>query len=286
MKRLALVALLLAQGCSPDREVVEIYKGTDGQNGVDGAGCSSERQNFKHRVKITCGTTVTYVYDGHNGQAGASCRVEQVEGGGLVTCGNSLPVYIANGAPGPAGQTGQDGQPGRDGLNGQDGEDAVQPGLDCNVHNLANWDGVSDIRTTIANNPAVGSFVLPNLSVGDTSAAAGFPGMPAALQQTVGYDGYALDCYGYLNVPTSGLYNFSTLSDDGIRVVIQDQAIINNPGLHAPTTDTALSRDLNRGPNKINVIYYQGPHSQIALQLKWSGPNTAEQVVPAASFTH
>lgn len=258
-------------------------------NGKDGESCSSIRQNSQSRVKITCGNTVTYVYDGEdgeNGKDGKSCTVTSAPGGANVKCGNDPAVFIANGAPGPQGTAGPQGQPGRDGLDGADGEDAFLPGLSCNVHDLKNWDGVTNILTVLANNAPVGNFTLANLNVGDSPSANGFPGMPSSIQNKVGLEGYALDCNGYLNIQTSGMHVFKMLSDDGVRLVIQDQVIINNPGLHAPTTDVSTSRELHRGPNKINVIYYQGPHSQIALQLKMSGPNTAEQVVPSTLLRH
>lgn len=285
----------------PNQYPVLINDGKDGKDGEDGTSCSSVRQNSQNRVKITCGQVVTYVYDGEdgedgkdgkNGKDGSSCTAYPAPGGANIKCGNNAPVFLANGAVGPQGvpgipgAPGQQGLPGRDGLNGQDGEDAFLPGVSCNVHNLANWDGVTNILTVLAASAPAGNFTLANFNVGDSPSANGFPGMPTSLQNAVGLEGYALDCYGYLNVETSGMYTFKTLSDDGVRLVIQDQVIINNPGLHAPTTDVSASRELQRGPNKINMIYYQGPHTQIALQLKWSGPNLAEQVVPAARLTH
>lgn len=269
----------------PNQSPVLISDGTDGDS------CSSSRQNSQNRVKITCGETVTYVYDGEdghngsNGTNGTSCSVIPASGGANIKCGNAPSVFLANGATGPAGTQGAQGQPGRDGLNGQNGEDAVQPGLSCNLHNLASWSGTTSLPEALAANPAVGSFTLANFSVPDSQASGGFPGMPAYLQALVGYDGYALDCSGYLNVPTSGAYTFKLLSDDGSRLLIEDNVIIENQGLHAPATVTG-SAQLNRGPNRINVVYYQGPYSQIALELKWSGPNTAEQVAPASAFTH
>jgi hypothetical protein len=270
----------------------------DGRDGKDGESCSSTRQSSQKRVKITCGNAVTYVYDGEDGKNGkdgkdgSSCTVTPAPGGANVKCGNDSPVFLANGSQGPQGlpgipgAQGPQGLPGRDGLNGQDGEDAVKPGLSCNVHDLSNWNGVTNILTVLSASAPVGNFVMSNLNVGDTPSANGFPGMPASIQNMVGLTGYALDCQGYLNVETSGMHTFKTLSDDGVRLVIQDQVIINNPSLHAPTTDVSTSRELHRGPNKINVVYYQGPHTQIALRLSWSGPNMSEQVVPAARFTH
>jgi hypothetical protein len=158
-------------------------------------------------------------------------------------------------------------------------------GLVAQVHNLPAWDNVT-LPNLFIGNPTLGTFITQNLNVGDTPSSQGFPGMPAALQQQVGYDGYSLDINGYLNVPTTGNYVFKMLSDDGAILLINDQVVIADDSLHSPSTKTSASIRLNAGLNRINVIYYQGPHSQIALQLKWSGPNLTEQVIPATALSH
>lgn len=158
-------------------------------------------------------------------------------------------------------------------------------GLTAQVHNLPAWDNVT-LPNLFVGNPTLGTFVTQNLNVGDTPASNGFPGMPAALQQQVGYEGYSLDINGYLNVPTTGDYVFKMFSDDGAILLINDQVVIADDSLHAPRTATSNTVRLNAGLNRINVIYYQGPQSQIALQLKWSGPNLSEQVIPATALSH
>ncbi len=266
----------------PGQFPVLIADGRDGEDGRDGASCSSERDDKKSRVKITCArghqvVSTSYVYDGQTGPIGAtgaagkSCTATAVKGGVSVKCGNDAAVFLAHG---------------EDGNDGQDGKDAITPGLSCNVHNLANWDGVTNILTVLSASAPVGNFTLANLSVGNSQSANGFPGMPASLQNQVGLTGYALDCNGYLNIETSGLYTFSMLSDDGVRLVIDNQVLINNPGLHAPTVNVSNSVELQRGQRSFNVIYYQGPHTQIALELKINGPHTPLQVIPSTKFTN
>jgi len=184
-----------------------------------------------------------------------------------------------NGLPGVAGPMGPAGPAGAAGSDGR------KPGLICNVHDLKDWNGDTTLPTILAKNPAVGSFVLANLSVGDTPSANGFPGMPKGLQDKVGLEGYALDCFGYLNIDTSGIHQFRLFSDDGSRLVIEDVVVIQNQGLHSPTTVTAKV-DLHKGLNRINVTYFQGPNHQIALELRASGPNTSEAVIPSTSFSY
>jgi len=271
----------------PDQSPILISNGKDGENGKDGKSCKSIRE--KNKVKIQCGKNFSYIYDGQDGKdgkKGTSCSAIATEGGANITCGNSSPVFIANGAIGPQGSVGPQGEQGRDGLDGKDGESAIQPGLLCNLHDLKSWDKKTSLPEALANNPIVGTFVLNNLSVPDSQAVNGFPGMPKDLQDLVGIEGYALDCNGYLNIKTSGQHTLKLLSDDGSRLSIEDDyLVIENQGLHAPAT-VSKTGNLNRGQNKINVVYYQGPVTQIALELKLSGPNTAEAVIPASAFTH
>ena len=158
-------------------------------------------------------------------------------------------------------------------------------GLVAQVHNLPAWDNVT-LPNLFIGNPTLGTFVMQNVNVPDTNASSGFPSMPSALQSQVGFDGYSLDINGYVNVPTTGNYVFNMLSDDGAVLLINDQVIIADDSLHAPHTATSASIRLNAGLNRINVIYYQGPQSQIALQLKWTGPNLTQQVIPSTALSH
>jgi PA14 domain len=203
-----------------------------------------------------------------------------------TACGKQTKTVTVKGIDGKDGANGQDGSDGQDGQDGADGANARKPGLSCNLHDLKSWDGKSSLPEILKNNPVIGNFVLPNLSVPDSQAVNGFPGMPKELQDIVGIDGYALDCYGYLNIETSGSHTIKLLSDDGSRLSIEDSFFfIDNQGLHAPQT-VSKTGHLNRGENKINVVYYQGPVTQIALELKMSGPNLVESVIPASAFTH
>ena len=190
------------------------------------------------------------------------------------------------GITGTNGRDGKDGVSGERGSDGAAGKDATQAGLSCNVHNLSNWNGITNILTALSGSAPVGKFTLANLNVGNSQASNGFPGMPVNLQSQVGIDGYALDCNGYLDIETSGMHTFSMLSDDGVRLVIDNKVIINAPQLQAPTINSSASVELQRGKRAFNVIYFQGPITQIALQLKYAGPFVPLMVVPSDRFTH
>lgn len=282
----------------PGQEPVLISDGTDGTS------CSVQRQEQYNRSKITCGDTVSYVYDGatgatgatgakgatgSTGAAGTSCTVHSAPGGANVTCG-SVTVFLANGSTGPQGTTGpqgpqgQPGTPGRNGLNGTNGEDAVNPGLNCNLYSI---DPNLGLPQEFANNTPVGNFTLLILNDFNSQSSAGLPGIPSNLQAKVGLTNYGLDCYGYLNVPVSGTYTLSLTSDDGSYLTLNNASTptISDPGEHPPQT-VSVTLFLNRGPNAIDVDYFQGPPTQVALGLQWTDTNGNTETIPASQYTH
>ena len=214
--------------------------------------------------------------------------------------GNSGAVG-ATGATGSQGSAGVQGNPGSNGNNGSNGSNGAPgtsgaagaaglgsiPGISCAVYNLPTYSNSTTLPEAFIGNAIVGTFILSAFNIPNSLAVNGFPGMPAAIQTVVGFDGYALDCDGYINITTSGDdYVFQLLSDDGSELRINDVIVISNQGVHAPSSVTSAATHLDRGLNKINIVYFQGPLTQIALQLSMSGPNLANEVVPALAYTH
>lgn len=258
MKKLLMLGFLLVLGCAPEKSVDATVVGKDGKDGVSIKG---DKGDAGDSVKGDIGAKGD---TGANGIAGTKGDK-----------GDSVKGDV--GAKGDAGVAGKDGKDGKDAL--------PKPGLVCDVHNVPNWNGDVSLPELFVGNTTVGSFSVLQLNVPDSPSNLGFPSMPSTIRTIVGDEGYALDCAGYINVATSGFYKIKLLSDDGSELRINDQLVISNQGLHAPQTKDATVR-LNKGQNRINVVYFQGPHTQIALELKWSGPNLLEQVVPAANFTN
>jgi hypothetical protein len=91
----AVVILALALGaCSPDREVVEVYKGEQGLPGLDG-------------------------------RDGTSCFVTAAEGGANLSCSDGSSAFVANGLPGEQGPQGIPGLAGEAGADGDSGGAAL-----------------------------------------------------------------------------------------------------------------------------------------------------------------
>lgn len=69
-------------------------------------------------------------------------------------------------------------------------------------------------------------------------------------------DHYGLVLEGYLDIPESGHYTFYVHSDDGSRLWIDGQAVIDNDGSHSPITkERALI--LEKGFHRIRIDYFE-----------------------------
>ncbi|MGL4335372.1 MAG: PA14 domain-containing protein [Turicibacter sp.] len=282
---LGYVAVAMLTGCSPQIKMADAeapapkngVDGKDGANGKDGKSCTVEQLTNGFKMSCPDGSFAT-VYNGTNGAAGSSCTATPTTGGISVKCGTNAPVFLTNGTNGV------------NGTNGADGADAIQPGLLCKVYDSRSVDRSEGLFKILNNATPKFEKVINQLDIPDSPSASGFPKFTAAERALVGDEDYALDCDGFLNVPVSGSYQFKMLSDDGSKLVINNNTLINMDQLQSPTVGTSNVVTLFKGPNKINVIYFQGPHSQIALKLDWSGPTSSglstSTLLPAAYLRH
>ncbi|HEV2344051.1 MAG TPA: glycoside hydrolase family 3 C-terminal domain-containing protein, partial [Actinocrinis sp.] len=89
---------------------------------------------------------------------------------------------------------------------------------------------------------------------------------------TLGGTNWSAKWTGTLTPPTTGTYNFSLTSDDGSRLYINGQQVINNWADQPPTTKTGSIALTAGQPVSIEVDYFQdGGGSQV--NLDWQIPN-------------
>lgn len=100
--------------------------------------------------------------------------------------------------------------------------------------------------------------------------------------QTESKENYALRFRGYVNVPKDGLYSFFTSSDDGSRLSIGENVLINNDGLHAVVRVGRLCR-LKAGLHPIEVTFFEAMGDE-ELLVEWEGPDLARQEIPAEAY--
>ncbi|WP_075996933.1 galactose oxidase-like domain-containing protein [Salaquimonas pukyongi] len=83
-------------------------------------------------------------------------------------------------------------------------------------------------------------------------------------------DDFAVRYSGDFHVGSGGQHTFYLTSDDGSRLYIDGELVVDNDGMQAPTLATA-SVNLDAGTHTIEVRYFEGGGPG-AIDLDWSGP--------------
>ncbi|MDB5292307.1 MAG: glycoside hydrolase, partial [Phycisphaerales bacterium] len=88
---------------------------------------------------------------------------------------------------------------------------------------------------------------------------------------------------GQVQAETTGTYTFSTRSDDGVRLWVNGQLIVNNWTAHGVTQNSGTI-SLKAGQKyTIKMEYFQNLGTSTA-ELLWSGPNVPLQAVPKSQL--
>lgn len=106
----------------------------------------------------------------------------------------------------------------------------------------------------------LGIIYTDQLNVPPTSFNDGFPGV------TDRATWFAIDYTGTFSVPSTAVYRFKIKSDDGSRLYIDGEQIIDNDGMHGPKEKEG-SVLLEAGAHTIRVKYFQGFPNLLCLQL-------------------
>jgi hypothetical protein len=96
-------------------------------------------------------------------------------------------------------------------------------------------------------------------------------------------DNFAVHYKGYIDVPYDGEWVFYLTSDEGSKLYVADNLIINHDGLHT-ATERSSSIWLKRGRHKIKVEYFEKTGTE-TLSLQYSGPATPRQNIPNNSLS-
>ncbi|WNJ17714.1 PA14 domain-containing protein [Pontibacter sp. G13] len=91
-------------------------------------------------------------------------------------------------------------------------------------------------------------------------------------------DEFSVRWEGFLDPDESGTYEFKAETDDGVRLKIRDQWIIDDWTSSGLTTRTATI-DLNGGDKVPFVMEYYEASGDATARLSWSGPNLDETIV-------
>lgn len=85
---------------------------------------------------------------------------------------------------------------------------------------------------------------------------------------------------GYVQIPVSGDYVFSTYSDDGVRLYVNSILAINNWSHHGTTLDSSPVFNFSAGQQvPLKLEWFQGPEYAV-IRLQWAYPGQASTVIP------
>jgi hypothetical protein len=84
---------------------------------------------------------------------------------------------------------------------------------------------------------------------------------------------------------TSDTYTFYTTSDDGVRLWINSQLVIDNWTLHAPTEDVSTPLVLNAGQTYDVVMEFFEAGGGAVASLSWSSPAQPKAIIPEARLS-
>jgi hypothetical protein len=96
-------------------------------------------------------------------------------------------------------------------------------------------------------------------------------------------DNYGLRFSGYLDIETFGSYTFYTNSEDGSKLYIDDQLVVNNDGIRNSPRERSGSKNLVPGKAKIVVDYFNATGDHF-LEVSYSGPGITKQVIPVTKL--
>ncbi len=117
-----------------------------------------------------------------------------------------------------------------------------------------------------------------------TPAASGVvPDITIDVPQLKRRDQFGLCFTGSVQVPTAGIYRFFTNSDDGSRLYINGELVVNNDGSHG-MKEVSGEMDLPSGSNSLVVTYFDSGGGD-GLVVSWAGPGFEKTRLPAAALT-
>ena len=93
---------------------------------------------------------------------------------------------------------------------------------------------------------------------------------------------YGLRFTGYIKIKKEGLYTFNLSSDDGSKLSIGNQLLVDNDGLHGVMSAIGMIR-LKSGMHPINISFFENSGDQ-KLDVSYEGPDISLRQIPADIF--
>ena len=91
---------------------------------------------------------------------------------------------------------------------------------------------------------------------------------------------FGFDFRGYLKIPSEGLYTFYLKTNDGGKMYLAEEVIIDNDGLH-PAIERTRTLALKKGTYPVMVKYFQEGGTNM-FKVSWKGPGIEKQEIPGS----
>jgi len=133
------------------------------------------------------------------------------------------------------------------------------------VH-LSLYEGNIGSLEHFTNMKLISSSVVQDLSIPDAHPA----------------DFFGLEFAGFIRIPKEGIYSFTIGSDDGSRLYVSGELLIDNDGIHgASPLDRQIA--LSAGYHPIRLIYFDNQYGE-ELNVNITGPGTQENIIPGSLY--
>ena len=133
---------------------------------------------------------------------------------------------------------------------------------------------------------AAAYFADSNLSgaaLGRTDATIDFDWGNGAPANGVAADSFSVRWAGQVQTQFSETYTFTTLSDDGVRLWVNGQQLINNWTDHGPMENSGTITLVAGQKYDVKMEYYENAGGAVA-KLSWASPSTAKQIIPTTQL--
>ena len=144
------------------------------------------------------------------------------------------------------------------------------PGLDAKYYALASPTVLPDFSALVS----FGDEVVPNINYASTNGD--FAGSGRS-------DNVGAVFTGWIDIPTTGFWTLNTNSDDGSKLWIGSDLVVDNDGLHGMTLRSG-TRALAAGRHAIRVEFFEAGGGA-GLIVSWSGPGQGTAAIPASRFS-
>jgi len=140
---------------------------------------------------------------------------------------------------------------------------ALSPGLRCSVYS-GTWDSIPE-------------FTALQLAAREVARTVSLPTGPSREREARVFE-------GFLDIPADDLYLFSLTSDDGSRLFINGQTVVDNDGLHGAQEKRGRIA-LRKGLHGI-VVHYFNKTGGAELELRWARGTGRFETIPNECFRH